>query len=46
MANKIEDSDGNNITLNIFGTDLQPLKQLFPLPKGLPEHLLVGFQRI
>lgn len=46
MADEIEDSLGNDITLEVFRADLESLEEFVPLPQGLGQHLLVVLEGV
>ena len=46
MADEIEDSFGDDITLEVLCAHFESLKELISLSKSLPKHLLVLLQRI
>jgi hypothetical protein len=46
MADEIEDSFGDNITLEVLCAHFESLKELISLSQSLPQHLLVLLQRV
>lgn len=46
MADEVEDSLGDDITLEVLCTHFESLKELISLSQSLPQHLLVLLQRV
>ena len=46
MTDEIEDSFGDDITLEVLCTHFESLKELISLSQSLPQHLLVLLQRV